>query len=343
MEAQEMQTPEGSRTWSDGRDIVEGIYKFKRDTIRIMERIPSYLLDKNHQNGDIIDSNFVAIKKLTPNTDLDLNINDIKIIAAYSYDIPKFGTGLDPWIDLNIEPMELPAEIDWLSAEINTVDGEIGLTVSESVNAPEWTNFTEGERAIKIDLAIGINETQYTTCSLIVLQLRSVDGFPQPLDATRFFYLFSPGDKAEISPDGEDGAFTVSYDPMYYSSFTSEGFILPENVEIDPGFSEKIGDPVQEAIDHGKSGWHPYDGWTILDVDKIKNSEGVYDLGWAKIKIVGTPDGSKRIEYSISKNTTGKTRQIRISDGDIFPGKEYALGRFSCLPIYWDIYIQQDK
>lgn len=331
-------TVEGWGRVIEDREVVDGVYTFTKDTVIIQESLKQFVVDPK------LDTLFVSIEKIGSNPDLNIKKDDIKVCAAYTYDLTKFGTELDPWINLDIDPAELPVTVDWLSAQIDEVNGKIGLTVSESPDAAAWTDRGVGERAIKLDILIGLNDLQCTVCSVMVIQHRSLDIESEPTNTDGFLYCFTPKSTIEIPAEGGEGAISMRYVPEGYEYYKTSGWAIPDKIQFtEMTVSEKIGDPIQEAEERDGNIYIPNDGWTVFKADRIMNSEGLCDLGWAKIRITDKPDGSKLFEYSISKNATGKKRQVRIEDWPYFRGPEYRLGRFHIPSLYWDIILVQTK
>lgn len=320
-------------------NAVGEIYKFKQDTVIIIES------GKEYATNPFYESKFVPIVKIDTNSDFRFEKDEIRLHAAYSYDIPKFGTGLDPWINLNIKSTKLPANLEWLSVQVDEVDGEIGLTVAESPDAAPWQNPYVGERAIKLEIIIPLDDTQCAVCSLMVIHHRLICDSMQPENGDGILYSFEPSSTLVIPSDGGMGAVTLSYKPDgWYELLKSEGWAIPERIQFSClTVSERIGDSIIETEESGGDSGLPNNGWRVFRADRIMDSDGICDLGWAKIRISDNPDGSKRFEYNFSKNTSGQRRQVRLEDWPQYRGPEYKLGRFCSSYIFWNIIITQDK
>ncbi len=86
---QEQSVAGGSRMMPDGRELIEGICTLKYDTIK-------FIYDKQYAKK------FVPFDTSCISAEYKISKDDIKVISAYSYDVKKYGTELDPWINLNI-------------------------------------------------------------------------------------------------------------------------------------------------------------------------------------------------------------------------------------------------
>ncbi len=246
--------------------------------------------------------------------------------------------------------MDLPTEIEWITAEIDTVDDELGIRVEESENAPdllsECIKYHIHYRVLKLNLLVGLNDSQCTVCSLVIVQYDVTGGYFTRDDEDLKFYNFAPDSEIIVESEGGSGTITMSYNEESYKAFTEESVFLPESIQFKSlKISERIGDPVQEAIDRGRMTadiWNNK-GWTIFDAEKVFNADGECDLGWAKIKISNNPDGTKRFAYYVTKNSTGKKRQIRISGTSFFKGPEVSFYNSRDIEISWKLYILQRK
>lgn len=228
-----------------------------------------------------------------------------------------------------------------------TKDDKFGIYFDLSLDYPVWKKSEDNGRALKLDFLIGLNDLQCTVCSMIVVEYQIGGGnvaayFRDAFDEE--FYDISPDCQNYVSASGGEGVITLSYNRESYEWYQSHDWNLPEEVRFGRlRFREKIGDPEREAEEKGLNITIVNNGWTIFDANRVMNSEGLCDFGWAKIQLASNPDGSKRFEYNISKNTTGKVRQIMIQDCIEFVGPERSLQWYRTAGFYWRVYIIQSK
>lgn len=319
-------SPESSRTPGvDGREIVEDVYRFDDGFVVLQQPILN-------PPGEA----FVPLHMADGSACAALRTDDIRIIAAYSYDIPKFGTGDDPWIDLMLDPVPLPASVQWLTVEAGEKDGSMGLYLTYDY---DFTGCRYAECGLKLELEIGINDNQCTRCTLQVALLQDIDNFPQPVFDDKLLLSYSQGTPIHIPASGASGSITMRYNPEGVAHYRNLGYDAPDEVELQHvAFSKRIGYPttVVDGIQELDDDWYTYFAWQIV------NDEGVCELAGSRIRIIDNPDGSKTFDYSIPSNNSGMIRQIKISDMLILLGEEYTLCRRSICPIYWYILLQQD-
>ncbi len=136
----------------------------------------------------------------------------------------------------------------------------------------------------------------------------------------------------------------MCYNASGYERLTAQGYKIPAKIELQslllgrrydvPEDEEEL-----EALELPRGITDSY--WTFYEAGRIMNADGIYDLGWAKIKVINNPDGSKIFEYEITENTLGILREVQITDTPDFIGPEYSLCRYRVSSHLWSIIISQ--